>query len=49
MVLEQEGHPQTFVSSEYTLGLVQAVNERMGGVLSSINKGAAPVAAKGAG
>lgn len=49
MVLDQEGYPQTFIPPEYHIGVVQAVNQRMGGVLSTIKKEAAPITSKAGG
>lgn len=49
MVMDQEGYPQTFIPPEYHIGVVQAVNQRMGGVLSTIKKGSAPIALKAGG
>ena len=46
MVMDQVGYPQTFIPPEYHIGVVQAVIQRMGGVLSTVKKASAPVASR---
>ena len=49
MVMDQEGYPQTFIPPEYHIGVVQAVIQRMGGVLSTTKKGSSPVPSRAGG
>ena len=46
MVLDQPGFPRTFIPPDYQLGVVQAVTDLMGGGLSTIRKGTAPLGTK---